>query len=284
MEFVRGAIVVAVGTVVGLSLVMISFVTANPGWGVLSHTECELDQKLGNVTVWRPAVTVAAPYRGTEEGRIIGSEKTPAGSFIVSQATLVENGSVTSYYLGFENWTIFSDRPVVFAGPGPVSPCSYSIVAFHSPNPSEGLRSGLVTLWTLYSNLTSDTGLATQLNGSELCRELENTTYTGCAVGAQFDMNFHASTGAIDTCGQPNGTVLRVFGTSWPITAPFESSGHSEAVPLLDQNWTNPSYHNVTYAWYNYTFPANGGVWQYDNLSQTSETGAGLVFAYSPCP
>jgi hypothetical protein len=122
------------------------------------------------------------------------------------------------------------------------------------------------------------------LNGSRLCSEVENTSYSACGAGAQFQLSFQAVSGAVDTCGSVQNQTLPVFSAQWPVTAPVVLSGHTYSVPLDPGAYNTASYANGTYSWLNYTFPSNGGVWQYDDLSQTSSTGAGLVFSYSPCP
>jgi len=35
---------------------------------------------------------------------------------------------------------------------------------------------------------------------------------------------------------------------------------------------------------YHYSFPANFGTWQVDNLSAPGGSGGGWAFSYSPCP
>jgi hypothetical protein len=273
-----------VGVAIGVALVLAISISAHPGWGFFSHTECQLDQNLGNLTVWAPAAVVAAPYHGTESGSVVVWSKFPWGGASASQVTTLSNGSVRAYWVGFENWTVSTTKNVSISGPGPQTPCTSSMVALFASGPAQGMRSGGISWWQVATNLTSDTNVPTQLNSSALCAQVENTSYAGCAVGAQFDMNFQKETGSVDTCGEVQNQVLPVQSVGWPIAVPYLRGGHSYSVPL-ETSWENSAnYANGTYAWYNYTFPANGGVWQYDNLAQTSSTGAGLVFSYSPCP
>jgi hypothetical protein len=272
------------GVTVGVVLVLLVAVTGHPGWGFFSHTECRLGQPVGNVTVWRPGAVVASPYRGSESGSVLGSAEKPWGYFNESQPTFVTDGNVTMYYLGPTNWTVFSIHNVSVLGLGPDSPCDSPLIGFHSPQPAQGVTVGGAASWPLFSRLMSDSGLPTVLNASELCAAIENLSNGHCAVGAQFDLNFQRATGVVNTCGLSQPQVLRLTSDSWPLRAPFVDNGTTFSVPLDDNAWGgSPEYLNQTFEWYNYTFPANTGTWQYDDLSQTSSTGSGLVFSYSPC-
>jgi hypothetical protein len=97
-------------------------------------------------------------------------------------------------------------------------------------------------------------------------------------------MNFQSATCTVDTCGSSHAQVLRIESEVWPVTDPFRLNGATHSVPIDPSGTDSTSYANGTYAFYNYTFPADGGIWQYDNPAQTSSTGAGLVFSYLPCP
>ncbi len=127
--------------------------------------------------------------------------------------------------------------------------------------------------------LVSETNLPIGLNGSQLCTTIENYS-PDCAVGALFNLNFQSATGVVNTCGSSQPQVIRLTSQGMPLDAPFSWNGQTHSVPL---NLAN-SASGGSLVWYNYTFPANTGIWQYDNLAQTSSTGAGLVFSYSPCP
>jgi hypothetical protein len=272
------------GAALGALLVIFTMALAHPGWGFFSHTECHVDQPLGNVTVWVPSAVAAAPYHGSVSGKVVVWGKMPGANLSVSlNYTPVTDGNVTAFIVGIANWTVFARTNVSVVGPGPQIPCSSLMIAHFSSSPPQGLRHGGTTSWPMYSHLVSDIGLSSGLNGSQLCAQVQNTSYLACGVGAQFDLNFHATTGTVNTCGSTQGQVVRVFSEGWPVTAPFVWNGHSSIVPLDPSGENSANYANGTYAWYNYTFPANGGIWQYDDLAQTSNTGAGLVFSYSPC-
>jgi hypothetical protein len=275
---------VGIGAVLGALIVIGSMIATHPGWGFVSHADCQIGDDLGNITVWNTAAVIAAPYLGFEIGSVTIWGRTPGGTFSASQGTNVTNGNVTAYWVSFSNFTVFARHTVTVSGIGPEAPCATPMVAFFSSVPAQGLRSGGTSWTTVASGQVSDVSLPTSLNGSQLCAEVENTSYSGCAVGAQFNIDFVRATGTVDTCGSSQPEVLPFHTDGWPVTAPFEQDGQSYNIPLDPAGTDSADYANGTYAWYNYTFPANEGIWQYDNLLETSSTGEGLVFQYSPCP
>jgi hypothetical protein len=272
------------GAIIAAAIVLTSMVFTHPGWGFFSHTECTVRQDLGNVTAWVPNAVVAAPYLGYESGTVGVWSSYPDGAYLqLTINTNVSDGNVTAFIVGYENWTIFSVGNTTSPGAGPESPCRTPAVAYGSLTPVADLRHGGTFDWPIAARMVTDVGLPLGLNGSQLCREIQNTSDSECGVGAEFNVNFERATGLVNTCGSRTATVLPFESRSWPVTVPFRTGGRTLTVPL-DPLGPNPStYSNGTFAWYNYTFPANTGVWQYDDLSQTSETGAGLVFSYAPC-
>ncbi len=274
----------ALGAVLGATLVVGVGLVGSPSIGFLSHVICDRTPALGNITVWNPGAVVAAPYLGSVSGAVLVWTKTPSATVWARVAySPQESGNVTAILVGFENWTIFGERNATLSGPGQQQPCRANLVGYLSQRPSGGLRHGGIASWNLYGGLVSDTGLADGLNGSQLCERVQNTSYSGCGVGAQFDLNFQSPSGELDTCGESSPAQLDVSSIGWPTTAPFSIRGGVSEVPLSFAGDNAPGFSNGTAAWYNYTFPANGGIWQYQNLAETSATGAGLVFSYASC-
>jgi hypothetical protein len=274
----------ALGVALGAILVISALSLSDPGWGFFSHTECKIGPSLGNLTVWVPSTVVAAPYLGSVSGSVVVWSKLPSGTDSAQSGTNAVNGSITAFILGFENWTVFSQQNTSVAGPGDQAACTTPMVAYFSPNGPGGERHGGISSWPMYTQLVSDTGLGSGLNGSDLCEQVQTSTYQSCGVGAQFDMNFTHASGSVNTCGSSSSQMLHIFGERWPVTARFLQGGHSYPVPLDPSGENSANFANGSFAWYNSTFTAGGGIWQYDNLAETSNTGAGLVFAYSPCP
>jgi hypothetical protein len=54
-------------------------------------------------------------------------------------------------------------------------------------------------------------------------------------------------------------------------------------VSLSDRTVQVPFIIPVTES-YHYTFPANFGIWEVDNLSAPGGPGGGWAFSYEPCP
>jgi hypothetical protein len=268
---------------IGVALVILTFVAGNPGWGLVNHTNCRVGGELGNFTVWVPSAVVAAPYLGAENGAVLIWSQLPSGYVSVHLNTVATDGNVTAYIVGFENWSVYSRSNVTVLGPGPQATCATPMVAYFAPSAPQDERHGGTTSWPMYFQLTSDVGLSGRLNGSQLCAQVENTSNLSCGVGAEFDLDFSTATGIVDTCGSTQGQALQIVSKEWPVTAPFFWNAHTYTVPLDPGGRDSANFANGTEAWYNYTFPANEGVWQYDNLAETYGTGAGLVFNYSPC-
>lgn len=236
------------------------------------------------MTVWVPSSVVAAPYLGVESGFVQIWTRSPTGYVSLGTPTNVSDGNVTAWIIGFENWTVFLEANVTTMGLGPNLPCAGSLVGQFSPNPPVGMQHGGILRWAIETGLVSDTDIPQGLNGSALCKDVENSSSPNCGVGARFDMNFSRSAGTVDTCDSVEPKVLHDVSYAWPVSAPYEFEGHSHLVPLNPSPPNNAGWSNGTTSWYNYTFPADAGIWDYDNLTQTSSLGAGLVFTYSPCP
>lgn len=274
------------GVLVGTMIVIASVSIAEPGWSVISHSECETwSSYLGNVTAWFPASAVAAPYLGWESGSVTIWGETPTERSALTQDTMVTDGNVSVFYVSYSSLSVYRAQTVTAAGPGLDAACTAPLSARFSPLPARGLNSGGISWIALgAARMQSDRGLPTALDGAQLCATVENSSYAGCAVGAQFDLNFVRSTGTIDTCGSSESQVLHWMSYDWPVSIPYEFQGKSYSVPVEPSGANGHGFANGTYSFYNYTFPAGDGVWQYDDLSETSSTGAGLVFSYSPCP
>jgi hypothetical protein len=72
--------------------------------------------------------------------------------------------------------------------------------------------------------------------------------------------------------------TLNVVGTELAVRIPFSWNGSERLIP------TGPSPVSGAFEWFNYTFPAQGGVWQYQALPGIAGGSSGLVFSYSACP
>ena len=278
------ALPTSIGAALGGSLVLASLVLGHPGWGLLAHVDCVLEPSVGNTTVWVPSSVVAAPYLGWETGAVKIWTRSPSGYVSLTTDTNVTDGNVTAWLVGFENWTVSPEANVTSMGLAPNLPCGSAFVGQPSLNPPADLQHGGTTSWAVATDLTADTDVPTSLNGSALCEDVENSSNPNCGVGANYNLDFSRASGTVDTCDSVESKILRDVSYAWPVSAPYEFEGHSFLVPLNLSPSNSLGWSNGSTSWYNYTFPPDTGIWDYDNLSQTSSLGAGLAFTYSPCP
>lgn len=270
------------GCILGVIVVLLAATGASQAWDPFPHPVCSLGSLVGNVTVWAPAAVVAAPFGGTEHGTIVTWGKSSVGYTTLSSTPTVTGGNVTAFYVGYENWSIYRQSNKLQVGLG--SACASPLVAFSSVDPPQDLRSGGITSVSLVVNAESDVAMPGRLNASELCAELELTPNPDCGVSAVFDMNFTKSSGSVDTCGKDSSQTLSLSIKAWPAGVPYLWNGDVQLVPYEPRGPPGSAYVYGTYAGYNYTFPAEGGIWHYDNLGETGGTGAGLSFSYTACP
>jgi hypothetical protein len=271
----RSALSAVVGCAAGTILVLVTVQVGYLGWDLFSHVTCELGPRLGNESVWIPAQIVAAPFNGFESGALFQWTNYSPNRSTSYQNYTIEGGNVTGFNVALQNWTIYSTFNVTQAGSGLQSPCQGSMTARLSPTSIVG---GGTSSLLIATGMKANTGLANGLNGSSLC--LNVTGYpSNCGVGSSFNINFRQTTGTINTCDLAQSQIIDITSEQMPVDIPFTWHGVSYAVSAEVSNTAN----NGTFAWYNYTFPAGGGIWQYDNLAQTSNTGAGLVFSYRAC-
>jgi len=265
---------VALGVVAGTLIALLPLAISNPNVGLLQHTICRTGTRIGNVTEWRPDAIVEAPFTGSESGTLIEWGNTSIAHIRVVEHPHAEDGNVTAWEVNPVNWTLFAERNVTLLGPGAESRCTDSVLGILSP-PS--LAGGTVYS-PIATSLERDAPLPHYLNSSALCQLVLNAT-PRCAGSVTFDVGFAYATGEIDTCGSPSPSHLSVKSHSLPVGVPFNITGRAGTARASLENGPAGSID----VWYNYTFPANGGVWLYDDLSITSKLGAGLAFSYSSC-
>jgi hypothetical protein len=267
------AIVVAVAAIIVVaSLAALEFVAKTS-----SHTVCSPETRLGNVSAWYPYAFAAAPYEGSESGTLKIWENHTFGNTYMnltsSISTEAQAGDVALGEAAGGNWTIFSATNETVSGAGPSGPCGASMVALLGPpnGPADdGWGGGIIA-----TGLRNDTGLPATFNSSFRC--LEFGAPAACAVSSTFDLNFTAPEGEVNTCGQARVATMNVTGQEMEVGIPFQWNGTVHSVPI------GPSTGSGMTAWFNYTFPANGGVWQYQYIPGLSGGNSGLVFSYAAC-
>jgi len=268
--------IIAALVVVAVVVVAISWIATFPATS--SHIVCTGEARLGNVTAWYPFSFIAAPFNGSETGALLIWENyTVAGTYhnyTTRVSTSAASGDVTLGSATGGNWTIYSDTNSTLAGAGQSYPCASAMIAFLGPpnGPASEAWSG----GTIASGLRVDSGLPSDFNASFRCSVINESS--NCAVSSTFDLNFTNGNGEVNTCGKTNPASMDLKGSQLAVRLPFSLNGSVYSVPI------GPSPLGGMVGWFNYTFPADGGVWQYESLPAVDSMSSGLVFSYSPCP
>ena len=248
------------------------------GHGNSSRIVCQGQDRLGNVSAWYPLAFVAAPYEGSESGNLRMWDNYTVGGLYhnttFDDPTSIGSGNVTLGWATGGNWTIFSAINISEPVAGPSLPCTSSMIAFLGP--PNGPVSEIWGGETVASGLVADVGLPSSINSSLRCGLINESS--DCAVSSIFSLNFTRSSGEVNTCGKLSPATLAVMGGQLAVDIPFPSNGTVHWVPV------GPSSENGMMGWFNYTFPADGGIWQYQYLPGISDSTSGLVFSYATCP
>jgi hypothetical protein len=267
------SIVIAAVVIVGAWAAWISI-----GSRTESHVACVEVTRVGNVSAWYPFDFAAAPFNGSESGVEVTwwniSNGTSFHNLTTHYPTSNSDGNVSLAAGTGGNWTIYNSRNETVGGAGPAYPCSSPLIAVLGPaNSVSGLAFGG---GTVASGLRTDSGLPSSLNASELCADVGDQP--NCAVSATFDVNYSRADGQVDTCDEPGPFHLNLTEEQLEIQIPFQVNGTEYSVPV------GPAAQIGAFGWTDYSFPGDGGVWDYQVLRGVTGGGSGLVFSYSPCP
>ena len=267
------ALAVAVAVVVVASLVITLYeIPVSP-----SHTICVGETKVGNVTAWFPYAFVASPYQGTGSGELrIWANSSVNGTYrnlTTRVATDAAGGDVKLGEAAGGNWTVDTATNQTIEGSGFSYPCSSSLIAVLGP--VNGPASDSFGGGTIATGLRNDTGLPSSFNASAHCESFGAPA--DCAMSTTFNLNFTVASGSINTCGKAGSFSMDLTGQELSVRVPFYWDSTLHYVP------TGPVPLTGMTAWFNYTFPANGGIWQYQELPGYAGGTSGLVFSYSAC-
>jgi hypothetical protein len=274
----RRTLAAAVALAVVLTVVVASVIEFASILPFSNHVICTGVTRLGNVSAWYPYAFVAAPYNGSVSGKlVIWSNYTIGGTWRNLTSTFRPTAASGDVILGDAsggNWTIYSAANMSEAGGGKSSPCSAPFLATLGPpnGPASDSFGGVLVA----SGLHNDTGLPSTFNASSHCTAFGAPP--NCAVSSAFDLNFTRSIGQVNTCGNANDATMDVKGQQMEAYVPFFSNETNYMVPI------GPSTESGMIGWFNYTFPADGGVWQYQYVPGISTSESGLVFSYASCP
>jgi hypothetical protein len=251
-------------------VVLASLTLTGTGWAPLAHWTCSRQALIAEGSeVLVPGVLVNSPYGGSAYGQGIGPSTFPGLSGFGNPTTVrvglgvnASRGSAGGAFFP-ANVAIYHVANTLVAGPGSSSLCPTSpLQAVLSPSPQTGLYGAPVAV----PSTTSDSGEASYL---------EHIDHSGSGtIAAWFNNGFSlANRIAVSTCGSSQELNLSFYSSSFNIGFNATWNGVQYVV-----SYSIPFALNFTYS-----FPADTGTWQVDNLSAPGGPGGGWAFAYQPC-
>ena len=255
------------------AIVVIPAATWFAPWAPLAHWTCQTGNAVARETDrWIPAVLVNSPYLGSASGNGSmswtfpgawnGPPPAPGQVLRTGWGTSASNGTAAAA-LFMVNATLYRLVNLTAWGPGTNTRCSG---AYSAELDAPSIYGGSSTLIHTHTNL-SDADEASNISAFDSPSNVSRLVF--------IDDGFtRANEQYISTCGSPG--VTRPFVTSF-LTAglPFTVGGRTVTAPYIFP---------FVQA-FNYTFPADGGIWQVDDLAiGPNAPGGGWAFSYTPCP
>lgn len=211
---------------------------------------------MGTVQLWTPMVMVNSPYLGSATGSsassFYGSYSFTAGGLTLSTSTGTEvaaslspsNGEAEGWF-ELDTWTIYQavNQPAIWVN----NPCTQPYVA------------KITTTGNQYRTYTLVPS-GSENDGNEMTSFSDNG-YNSVV----FHNGYNEIDGSVSTCGSGSGTltvstsVLTEESVSVSLSAGTYTSDGTLAMTVSSGYSTS----NV----YSYSFPGNGGTWNYDNLN-----------------
>lgn len=250
----------AVATVVVVLFATTSFLS----WGLAAHWTCsDSGQASSEGTMFFPAVLTNAPFGGKASGNAIEPADYPGAwgypNRTTEEGSPATNGTADGIFFPIEV-SVDHYTPTLTAGPGSNSPCAAAFQV--SVEPPANI--GSVGWGLLGEGNVSDALEPTFVNFSG---------FEGDPLSPIFENGFaRANEAPISTCGTSVAPVV-VLARSMTVIVSFEFDGTNTSV-----SYTIPFELD-----FEYTFPADFGTWQVDNLSAPGGPGGGWAFSYSPC-
>ena len=255
--------VVAVVVVVGLAVP-----TWVGGWAPIAHWTCQPDSEVFTRIAWAPLSLANSPYGGFA----FVNATVPSGPFGSTTPGLHVGGGEKNGTVWGGFWQVIAEvsplQNQTVWGPGTnlrcAAPFTVRLLTVGRPQ----VYTGEIFNWhggPLFGpNSTSDSSEPTSYNLS--------SSANGSSL--YFSNGFYSANAQnVSTCGG-RAQSIPVQSSQFTVWVPYSSSGKSTAIPF-----TIPSLQR-----FSYSFPANFGTWQVDNLSAPGGPGGGWAFSYSPCP
>lgn len=233
--------------------------------GLFLHWTCMKGSEVASQYMALPVVLINVPYGGIAWGNGTLPASFPGGPGYPDNAggygTGAPNGTAVGEFFP-DNLTLLRQSSELVAGPGPDTKC-------HSPyavRVSLGwYAAGGSSVMFMGPGNTSDANEPTTASfvhaNYEPVAPIWNNSFSG------------ANHGPINTCGGL-ATSLYTEAAGLPVSVTFSSAGTTLAVPFVIPALMT----------FHYSFPADFGTWQIDNLSAPAGPGGGWAFSYSPCP
>ncbi len=253
------AAVVSVVLVVVLVLAVFLF----PGSPLMSHVQCKSEPLAVGLNVFAPFGILNVPYGGN------GSLKVFVPVWYTSSYYSTNSSVPVSGTTYLTEYTVSSLRNTSVSGIGTSHSCA-SQFEVH-PILSQRVNAGFseTTIFNATSDVNESTiahvGFGPPINGVE---GINPTTRYSNGFTTENMPN-------ITTCGSSTSVVESTTSDYLAMKFAFNDSGTIRYVPydltIIVDTFT-------------YTFPANFGTWEVDNLSAPGGPGGGWAFAYYPCP
>jgi len=243
------------------------------GWAPLLHWVCVNGQLVSHqVDRWIPSVFVNSPYGGEATGMGMmawdfpgawnGPPPPPGHTFKWGWGTNASNGKAGTIFF-IVNASLYRVHNSTAWGPGANDRCKVPYaVDLESPTRYGGLSDAIPTPSDL-----SDAG------------EVDNISIVNTPANLSTVVYFNNS------FTTPNAQSVTTCGSSTQIL-PFESNFLVIGIPFGVDNRTIIMPFTLPFTEsFNYTFPADLGTWQIDNLAAGADApGGGLAFSFVACP
>lgn len=236
--------------------------------GLVLHWSCTNETLVGHrIDSWIPAVLVNSPFGGTGTGVgwfpwtfpgvWNGPPPPPGNNLKIGVGIDLTNGTAGAAL--FEvNLSFYRIGNESVFGPGANVRCTSQFRVV----PLAPYQYGTATRLTPKPSNTSDFGEPTNV-----------ITPNGNSSPSFENSYISANSPSVSTCGGPPFMRPMIISSRLTLDFPVEIDGRNYTVP----------YDLPVEQLFNYTFPANFGTWQIDNLSTPGERGGGWAFSYSPC-
>lgn len=237
--------------IIGIAVVLIAPVTGLEVWSTV-ELSCSAGPTLAiDSHSLTPYLLLNSPYLGQANGSFVVWNNSSNPRTWWGLGLVAENGSGWAAFEDFR-WTI---TRMGAKAPGAV--CNPQFAA-------RGLDLNGGGVNPLGQNLTNDSA------------EPNSSGYFGTTTSYSllyYNNSFSRSSFVVSTCGGPT-QVKHLTSHHVDIGIPFTYDGKVVVAQASVSIFSS----------YNYTFPADAGQWQADNLSAPGGPGGGWAFSYSPCP